>query len=1854
MVTYSVVTLGDVAGTVTIASDDPDEPVIEVALSGTGVKPPVITVTPDSLTAELYPGGVVAQTLTIGNVGHSDLFWSATMVAGGSRQLYRLPPLSGSPARSPEAGAPTLVPSAERKLTELTAELSDLTGVRIVWDRAHGQLPPESYYSWIVAELEARGAVVAVNLEPFTSTSLASADIVWTLDAWYAFTPAELSALTAWLHGGGGLLLEGDETPTSFNALLAAAGAGITYGGSVSSEITTAIHPHVTTVGIDELLLASPLSGLSAVVAPAGLLAQDMYGRSALAWSEVAGGRVVALCDELFEDYAITYADNRLFGHQVIDWLAGTGWLQLKPAEGVVAAGASQDVTVTFDASNRCGGALAAGIAVASNDPLTPTVTVPAALDVLGESDITVSPTSLAFGARFLGAVVTDTLTVANDGCELLTIDGVTSDHAEFSVAPAGPFTLAPAARQRIVVTYAPATVGAVSGTLTVASDDPDEPVIAVVLTGTGVKPPVITVTPDTLAVALAPGGATTRTLTIGNTGYSDLVWSAAVVASGARKPYRLPPPPASPARVPEAGSPVSTLPAERTLKELAVDLRDLTGVRILWDQAHGQVEPWGYYSTLVADLQARGAEVFVNLAPFTPESLAAVDIVWTLEMYNPVAPPEVSALAAWLLGGGGLLLEGDQSNTSFNSLLAAAGAGITYGGDAASGTTTAIHTHETTVGIDELLLGGPMTGLSAVVAPAGLLAQDAYGQPALAWSQVLGGRVVALCDELFEDYVISYLDNRLFGNQVFDWLAGPNWLQLDPAAGVVAAGATQDVLATFDAADLCGGALAAGLAVASNDPLRPVVTVPAALDVLGESDIAVSPTSLAFGAHFLGAVVTDTLTVANDGCELLTIAGVKSDHAEFSALPAGPFTLAPDASLVVVVTYAPVTGGAVSGTLAVASDDPDEPFIAIALTGTGVKPPVITVAPDTLAVALAPGGATTRTLTIGNTGHSDLIWTVAAVDTSEWRVVDQSPVFRGAATDPTHGKHLPGSAADAITDGLRETYQATGPKASSAPRAPTSQSRADLAEILANLDAGFGAVTGLIPSRFDFTDGVTGTSISDGGNDMYDGGNVLSTNLGGSIPYRDGLITNSAVFGAGGRYFTRKYPGLFALVADVEGIARFEINGNLGADGYGSADGAVLETTVGGRRYLGFVKRVFGAGNPSVNHLVIVAADAAAAHAFATNTNDDWHQVTGLGGQPQIYYLLYAAANGGYINNPTTLLIMEAFLTGIGLEPDWLRFEPQSGTTAAGATQELTVTFDAAAFCGGEAAAAIIVSSNDPLRPQTGVLAMLDVLGEADIAVSPTSLDFGARFIGATRTDTLLVANLGCEQLTVSGVTSDQVAFSATPAGPFTLAPDSTRTVLVTFAPTTAGVVTAQLTFAGDDPDEPTVVVALAGTGLEPPVITVAPDTLAVALAPGETATRTLAIGNAGASELWWSAVAVADHPRKLFRLPPLAPSPSPSPEAGASAAPPPGVHASTELTAELRDLTGVQILWDRAHGQLPPRNHHGAMLAELAARGAEVNESHAPLTVDLLGSCDILWLFETTLPFTTEERSAVATWLHDGGSLLLEGDGSPSPFNALLAAAGAGIVYGNGAQAGITTIYPHATTVGVDSLYLSGPWSGLSAVLAPAGILARSSDGQAAMAWSEVGAGRIVAFCDEVLVDYAITVADNRLFGNQVIDWLATPGWLRLEPTMGVVAAGASQDVTVTFNAASRCGDFAARITVTSNDPVNPTLAVAARMDVAGAPDIDVAPTRLAFGSHYTGTATTAALVVANDGCAPLTVSGVTSDQAAFTVVPAGPFTVPRDSTRSVAVTFAPATAGGISGQLTIASDDPDEPAG
>ncbi|MBS1828617.1 MAG: choice-of-anchor D domain-containing protein [Acidobacteria bacterium] len=149
--------------------------------------------------------------------------------------------------------------------------------------------------------------------------------------------------------------------------------------------------------------------------------------------------------------------------------------------------GATRTLLVRF--APNAGGEQAGSLSIASNDPATPSLRVDlrGIGQVVPQPQIDVNRLSLDFGNVNINQVGSLTVDVRNGGNGPLTISALTMSNAVFAVStPVAPVGVAPGATQVIAVRFSPAAVGAQTGTLTIASNDPLRPAVTVNLSGTG------------------------------------------------------------------------------------------------------------------------------------------------------------------------------------------------------------------------------------------------------------------------------------------------------------------------------------------------------------------------------------------------------------------------------------------------------------------------------------------------------------------------------------------------------------------------------------------------------------------------------------------------------------------------------------------------------------------------------------------------------------------------------------------------------------------------------------------------------------------------------------------------------------------------------------------------------------------------------------------------------------------------------------------------------------------------------------------------------------------------------------------------------------------------------------------------------------------------------------------------------------------------------------------------------------------------------------------------------------------------------------------------------------------------
>ncbi|MFH1756137.1 MAG: choice-of-anchor D domain-containing protein [Candidatus Latescibacterota bacterium] len=865
---------------------------------------PDISITPGLLVDSLLAGEMETHAIAISNSGGIDLTWRMAI----GRDL---------------AG--------------------NLNGVRIMWERAHGQ-ESTTNFTTIVDSLTAGGATVTEGLDALTPELLKDFDIYWTADMTSAWSPADISVLSDWVLNGGKLLLGADNQPTlgAFNSLFSGMRAGIEYSSTaITSFYATYIFPHSTTMGVDNLYYSSSNARLSNVQEPAGILVNHPTGGSLGAYAALGRGRLVALADETVSNQDISGidADNLLFGCNAIEWLAsGVDWSIAEPAWGILPAGESSEVVITLDASELNDGNYSAEIQAYSNDFATPVFSIPIYLHVTGITDIAVSDTTLDFGKVIIETSFLDTLMVVNVGTDTLTVSEISTDHMDFSVEPAS-LNLVPGDSLPVAVTFTPSSLGILSGTLTIISDDPDEDTLLVTLQGEGVEPAAIDVTPDSLSEALYTGQVSTQNLTIQNAGGSPLHWSWSLFG--------------------------------------------LDGVRVMFARSNGQASS-ANYSEFIDSLSARGAIVTEEFSPIDSLLLSEYDILWTRDMLVGWSPQERSAIEQWVLNGGCLLIEADQYPTigTCNSLLSSLGAGIQYSSATTfSGFTDDIILHDTTIDVDSLYFIAAHAKLSQVISPAGRLVRYPDGSAAAAYSQAGSGRIITLAEEMFPNYELAGVDsdNHLFGHQIFRWLVGNSyWLSAAPNAGTVPPQEQSDLIVKFDARYLDGGTYLADLNITSNAVNDSIVTVPISLRVTPVSDIMLSDLILSYSSIFLGQSVGKTLTIFNLGNDTLKVDRLSIDTPGFQ-VDTTLFNISPDENHDLSVIFAPLVEGPIAGTLTIESNDIDEGIVTVSLEGTGMAPPDIVVLPDSLSEALLPDEATMRTVTISNSGASDLHFNIYA-----------------------------------------------------------------------------------------------------------------------------------------------------------------------------------------------------------------------------------------------------------------------------------------------------------------------------------------------------------------------------------------------------------------------------------------------------------------------------------------------------------------------------------------------------------------------------------------------------------------------------------------------------------------------------------------------------------------------------------------------------------------------------------------------------------------------------------------------------------------------------------------------------------
>lgn len=999
-------------------------------------------------------------------------------------------------------------------------------------------------------------------------------------------------------------------------------------------------------------------------------------------------------------------------------------------------------------------------------------VAIPMLLQSSNRQMIRVEPMELDFGEIAKGGHRERILLLRNIGSKTMSVQSLSMPVGGFSLLGGQlPFSMAAGATRTLTVLWNPPQTGAVSEAIVLTSDDPENPRVTIPVSGTAYEPPKVHVLPDSLDYTGEFGvlDGDTKIVTITNTGDAPLEWSAESEESLESVRQRL-----------TTTSQMNIL--EGALPN-AIPIASHAGAYFFndWRRPSG-----AYYHTQLRTNLSAHAEDYL---PYSSKAVAHPQFGKS-GYYATHIGSKLFFFAADLGGveefrTAGSLYHRSNARLS-NEVITLAHGGTSYTGLLMRNYSTNVSSNDCTSSLNHLIILPTSQFLSiATPASSNSVSQTVFLRPGsssslyhLMFSASLASSGNPPVHKTYGPF-LSTADATNLMTKFLDAVGErgkASWLQVSPASGVVAPGESASVTVTASAQNLTQGSRAANIRLITNDPLQQSSRLHVQMSMRELPRLQLSAEEIGFGQLVGKSSLSKTVTVKNIGSAPLSLSSFALDgHPAFS-YSWGAQALAPGASASLSLVFSPLQEGQYNATLRFSSNDPYKSQTTLALTGTATPSPYMHVTPSPLHIMVPGGTSKIEAFTLQNTGTGSFTWTASLAS-----VPGYEPPLEGPA-----------------------------------PLMPA----LSLPDILSRLNAASSTLTNLIPDRHSFTDGVTGFSIEDGGDDMYDDGNLILTNIskGAALPYSDNKIATSDVLApAGGSYFTRKLNGLFVLAADLA-VSEFRIAGNLGADGEGSVTPAVLQQTIHGRNFTGFVKRVHGAGtDPSVNHLIIVESKAGIGHDYANSTDDDAHRVFGLAGSTRLYYLLFASREGRFVTDEETGALMSTFLNMLGPSLHGaVQLLDTGGVVTTTASARLSV--NAQHLAAGSYQAAVVFGSPGILTRSMPVV--VEVADEPSLSVSGQSIAFPNIPRDSVIKRPLTLQNNGRKPLTVSSLTlSSEVFTFVGAAAPLTLAPGASASLEVQFAPPAAGDFAAELTIESDSFPMPVMSIPLTGKGLGRPV---------------------------------------------------------------------------------------------------------------------------------------------------------------------------------------------------------------------------------------------------------------------------------------------------------------------------------------------------------------------------------------------------------------------------------------------------
>lgn len=564
-------------------------------------------------------------------------------------------------------------------------------------------------------------------------------------------------------------------------------------------------------------------------------------------------------------------------------------------------------------------------------------------------------------------------------------------------------------------------------------------------------------------------------------------------------------------------------------------------------------------------------------------------------------------------------------------------------------------------------------------------------------------------------------------------------------------------------------------LIINNNDPEHPNLAVPLSGTGLqpAEPQISVDSDSLHFGEVAFGYQKSLYLGIENNGQSTLNISKITSSDSQFTANQR-EFSISAYTKRYILITYHAYRLGEVAATLTINSDDQALPEYIVKLTAIGREenPPEISLSSDSLYFSSIPvGSQSAKYLWISNTGEQTL--TIQDITSNDSRFTLNKNSFSVTPGSPQ-------VVAITFAPDEPETFSGTLTIVSNDPENDTSYVKLTgqgrnltEPELIVNAEElNFGSVGISNSSTLHFTvynRGEQQLTISDISVSGIDQGNN---------PY--------SVYPSSFTLSSHQYRTVYVTFTPNDTI---NYNASLNIESNDPPDRTV--SLVGSGRTLTDPSIYVDRTQISFDETAI--SKTSSAYLWFSNTGEQELTIENI-----------------FHSDTSFSVNIDNFI----LNP--------------GQSQYVLVSFSPQYL--GEYQDTLKIQSNDPENEYTHVFLYGTGrnLFDQNIQVSTDSLDFGAIPVGQRSTYGLVVYNTGEQNLSVSNISNNFSEYSLD-VREFTVSPNSNRTVYIAFEPETTLTYSDTLIITSDDPDTPTKLVKVTGSGRElmDQHITIAPDSL-------------------------------------------------------------------------------------------------------------------------------------------------------------------------------------------------------------------------------------------------------------------------------------------------------------------------------------------------------------------------------------------------------------------------------------------